>query len=157
FRLLPALGTITDVRAPGLKCFEVRAGSDLAASMLPRQPDLNGAGLGGGESHVTGTERYGTIVQAQPLHGDLRGRRERLKPVAGGLGPRELHDLHLLELVLTDDPANVLAVRPGFATETRRVRGHLQRKARGVESLIAIEIGERHFGGGDEIKLALRV
>src|SRR5690348_6722593 len=71
------------------------------------------------------------------------------------LGPRELDQLNFLELVLADDAAHVLAIRTGFAAEAGRVSGDGEREARGVNGLVAIEVGERHFRGGNEPEIVI--
>ena len=72
------------------------------------------------------------------------------------LGARELYQFHLLKLVLANDAAHVLAVRSGFAAEARRVGGEQQGQARVVDDLVAIEVGDGHFGGGNEVERRCR-
>src|ERR1035441_472371 len=71
------------------------------------------------------------------------------------LGLGELHQLSLLELVLADDAAHVLAMRAGFAAETRCIRCERNRQPRNVEGLVAIEVGDWHLGGGNQIKISI--
>ena len=49
-----------------------------------------------------------------------------------------------------DHAARVFAGRPGFGAEARRAGGEADGQLRLVEDLLADEIGERDFGGGDE-------
>jgi hypothetical protein len=69
------------------------------------------------------------------------------------IGRRELDQLHLVELVLSNQPADILAVRTGLAPETRRVGGVLDRQIAAVEDLAAMQVRQRHFGGRDEVQV----
>ena len=52
--------------------------------------------------------------------------------------------------MLADHAARVLARGAGLGAEARRPGGDAHRQLRLVDDLLAHEIGERHFGGGDE-------
>ena len=52
--------------------------------------------------------------------------------------------------MLADHAARVLAGGTGFRAEARRAGGHAHGQARLIDDVVAHEIGERHFGGGDE-------
>ena len=52
--------------------------------------------------------------------------------------------------MLADHAARVLARRAGLGAEARRPGGYAHRQLRLVDDLLAHEIGQRHFGGGDE-------
>ena len=52
--------------------------------------------------------------------------------------------------MLADHAARVLARRTRFGAEARRERGDADRQLGLVGDLLAHEIGERHFGGGNE-------
>ena len=54
------------------------------------------------------------------------------------------------ELMLADHPAGILSRRARFGAEARRAGGHPQRQPVFIDDGLAHEIGERHFGGGDE-------
>src|ERR1700737_2304948 len=71
------------------------------------------------------------------------------------LGRRVLHDFDLLELMLTDQAARVLAVRTRLTSKTRRIGGVETRKTRCVEDLVAVDVRDRHFGWRDELQIAL--
>ena len=68
----------------------------------------------------------------------------------GVLGPRELDQLDLLELVLADDAARVLAGGSGLGAEARRVGRQRDGQPGFVENLVAIEVGDGNLGGGDQ-------
>ena len=60
-----------------------------------------------------------------------------------------------MELVLTDEPAHILAVRPGFAAEAWRVRGVTDWQQAAVEDLAAVQIGQRHLGRGHQVQVPI--
>src|SRR4030065_554674 len=66
-------------------------------------------------------------------------------------GAAEDHHLDLVELVLADEAADVLPVRPGFAPETGRVGDEAYRQDRTVEDLVAVDVRQRHLRGRDEV------
>ena len=70
--------------------------------------------------------------------------------VVAFLGTREFHQFDLLKLVLADDAAHVTAIRTGLAAETRRVGAEADGQTIGVESFVAIQVGDGNFGGGDQ-------
>lgn len=74
-----------------------------------------------------------------------------LKRGVGILGPANLHELHLLELVLADHAAHVLAVRARLGAEAGGMGGEAQWQLFGGEDPFAHQVGERDLGGGDEI------
>ena len=77
--------------------------------------------------------------------------------VVRSLGTRELHQFHLLKLVLADDSAHILAVRSGLAAKARSVRGQRNRQARRVEHFVAIEIRHRNLGRRNQPKIFFAV
>src|SRR5437588_961631 len=66
------------------------------------------------------------------------------------LGRAEGHEFDLVELMLPDQPASVLSVRPCFPPEAWGIGGISQGKALLAQSLFAMKIRYRHFRGGDE-------
>ena len=68
----------------------------------------------------------------------------------GLFGPRESDQLDLVELVHPDQPAGVLAVCARLAAEAGRV-GHVAAGQVGrLEDLVPVEVGDRHFRGGNQ-------
>ena len=63
-------------------------------------------------------------------------------------GDRDQFDLG--ELVLADHAAGVLAGGARLGAEARRAGGEPHRQLHFVDDRLAHQIGERHFGGGDE-------
>ena len=74
------------------------------------------------------------------------------------LGMHDLHQLDLVELVLADHAARVLAVAARLRAEARRVRGQLERQRVGGEDLVAHDVGQRDLRGRDQVeRLAVAV
>ena len=65
----------------------------------------------------------------------------------GLFGTGELDQLDLLELMLADDAARVLARRARLGAEAGRVGRQTDRQPRLVQNLVAIKIGDRNLGG----------
>ena len=57
--------------------------------------------------------------------------------------------------MLADHAARVLAGRAGLGAEARRPGGYAHGQLRLVDDLLAHEIGQRDFGGGDEPEVRL--
>src|SRR5690606_3790365 len=91
------------------------------------------------------------------------GQAERLEHTFGAFGhplvlglallwPDDADQFDLLELVLADEAARVLARRARFGAEAGGERRHADRELRLVDDLLAHRIGQADFGGGDEPK-----
>jgi hypothetical protein len=61
--------------------------------------------------------------------------------------------LHLVELMLTNQTPNVAPMRAGFGAETRCVGAVANRELRLVESLVTMEVGQRHLGSGHQVEV----
>ena len=110
-------------------------------------------GFGGAEADVTGAERHHAIRQVEALQDLLGIADEQLELGVRVLGLHDVHQFDLLELVLADHAARVLAVGTGFAAEARRVRSVAARQRAGLEDRFPREVRDRHFGGRDQEKL----
>ncbi len=64
----------------------------------------------------------------------------------------DLHHFHLVELVLADHAARIAAVAARFGAEAWRMRRHLDRQRIGGDDFIAHDIGQRDFGGRDQVQ-----
>src|SRR5207302_5887624 len=77
--------------------------------------------------------------------------------LGGGVGGTgESHQLHLVELMHAQQATRILAGGARFAPEARRVGGVAERQLGGVEDLVAMQVGERDFGRGDEKQIVGR-
>ncbi|MNC90108.1 hypothetical protein D3C83_61640 [compost metagenome] len=65
------------------------------------------------------------------------------------LGMNDLHQFDLIELMLADHAAGVLAVGPRFAPEARRMTYKLQWQPASGNDLVANDVGDRHFCSRD--------
>ncbi len=145
------LRPVADLGAARLEGLEVRAARDLAELALARQPDLDVVGLGRAEADIPGRERHDAVVDSQKLQNPLGVARELLQALEALLGLRVHDQLDLVELVLADDAARVLAEAAGLGPEAWRVGRHLHRQLGGVEDLVAVHVRDRHLGGRDQV------
>ncbi|MCW0417619.1 hypothetical protein NB689_003373 [Xanthomonas sacchari] len=141
------------LHAPRLEVAAVGAGGDLAIGLLRRQPDFQVVGLAGREAHVAGAQQHLAVRQAKRLQHHFGAAGHAF--VFGGAVLRAAHadQFHLLELVLADHAAGVAAAAAGLGAEAQRVRSHAQRQALGLDDLVAHQVGQRDFRGGDQIAL----
>jgi hypothetical protein len=96
-------------------------------------------------------------VQAEALQHLLGVAREQLEGGHGVLRLHQPHELDLVELVLANEPAHVLAVAARFGAETGRVRGVRHGQLLGLEDLARVQVGDGHLGRGDEVERVLLV
>ena len=134
----------------GLVAFEVAARRDFPVEILPRQPDLDVVGLGRGKAHIPGAQDHHPVVQAQLLQHFFRIVQQTLQLVVGVLRQGELHQLHLVELVLANQAPDILAVGTRLGPETGGVGGVIQGQVLGRENFIPVDVGDRHLRGGDQ-------
>src|SRR5262249_45816343 len=119
--LLARRRPVANLRAPRLKVLAVRARRDLLVHALPRQPDLEVVRLRRRESEVAGAQRDDAIVQAEALQHALGILAHRFELGVARLGRGQLDELDLVELMLADQAARILAVRAGLGAKARRV------------------------------------
>jgi hypothetical protein len=62
----------------------------------------------------------------------------------------EADQLHLVELVLADQPLGVLAVGAGLGAEAGGVGGIGQGQGLLVQDFVPVDVGQRDFGRGDQ-------
>src|SRR5688572_26962297 len=118
-----ALRAVLDAGAARLEGFRVAAGGNLAVGVLPRQPDLEVVGLRGGKADVAAAQKHAAVRKLELRQHRLGVAGESLELVVRLLRRGEGHQLHLVELMLPYQAAHVGAIGPGFAAETRRIRG----------------------------------
>ena len=132
-----------------LKIAAVAARGDFAISALPRQPDLQIVGFGGGESRVAGAKRDDAIRQFQFLQNRLGVIRHLFERLVGFARMDDLHEFHFFELMLAQHSARVFSGGAGLAPVARRMAGEFLRQRFFVDDFLRGEIGERDFGGRD--------
>jgi len=76
---------------------------------------------------------------------------ELLELVVGGLGGRELHELHLVELVLADESPRVLPVGSRLAAKARRVGHVVDGQVLLAQDLVAVDVRDGDLGRGDHV------
>jgi hypothetical protein len=64
----------------------------------------------------------------------------------------DLYQFDLVELVLADHAARVATVGAGFGAKTRRMADELERQRVGGEDLATHDVGDRHFGGRNQVQ-----
>src|SRR6185503_15042282 len=151
---LAAFGPPARLHAARLERFEVGARRNLAVRVLRRQPDFEVVGLGRGEADVAGAKRDHAIGKLEALEDRLGVPGELLQALVGALGGNDLHQLHLVELVVADHAASVLARRARLGAEARRMAGELERQLLGRQDLLAREIRDRVLGGRQQVEVA---
>src|SRR5690348_14734350 len=108
-RAFALLGAEARGHAPRLELAAIGAARDLAIRRLPRQPDLDVIGLARGEAHIAAAEEHHAIGKPEPLQHLLGACGHALMLGLGVLGMRDRDELDLLELVLADHAARILA------------------------------------------------
>ena len=140
-----------DLGPARLELLAVRAGRDLAVCALTREPDLEIVGLGRGEPEVSRRKRDDAIRELEPLQDLLRVRREPLECLVGAFGLGDLRQLHLVELMLADEAADVLAVGARFAPEAGSVGAVGEREVSGLEDLAGMQVRHGDFRGRNQV------
>src|SRR6516165_4312969 len=105
------------LHAPCLEGLEIAARGDLTIALLRGQPRLEVISLGAAEPNVAGAQRHFTVPDRKTLQHRLGVRSEFLERRIGIGRAYDLHQLHLVELVIADHAARVLARRPGRSEE----------------------------------------
>src|SRR5579859_5613806 len=146
-------GPIAQVHAAGLKVGVVRAGADLEPPADPGGPGLEVVALGLGKADVGGAALDGPIRQLERLEDLLRVAGQPLELVVAVGGMDELDHLDLVELVDAEQAAGILAGRAGLAPEAGRVGGVVDRERVRRQDLVAVDVGDRHLRGRDQVKL----
>ena len=147
---LAFFGPVARIHAAGLEIAADRAGADLAIGALPGQPDLDVIGLLRGEAHVAGREHDGAEGKLESFQHVLGAFCHALMLFRRLLRRGDGDELDLVELMLADHAAGVFAGGAGLGAEAWRAGGDADGELGLVDDVFADEIGERHFGGGDE-------
>ena len=148
---LAVLAAIARHHAPRLELAADRAGGNLAIHVLARQPDLDVVGLLRGKAHVAGAERDDAVVQARAAAGFPRRSSAcaRARPWTCSGVVMETSST-LVNWCWRIMPRVSLPAAPASARK-HGVQAVSRMRQRGfVDDGFADEIGQRHFGGGDE-------
>ena len=141
-QLVLALGVFeAGLQSACLKGLAVGDRADLTKGVLPGQPHFDVIGLAGAKAHVAGAQAHHPVGQAQLLqdgfgvagHGFQRG--------IAGVGVNNLHHLHLVKLVLTDQAPCIAPGAAGFRAEAGGVSRQADRQGRLGQQLITHKIG----------------
>src|SRR3990172_9597788 len=152
---LPLLVAIAQPDTPRLEVLAVRHRRDLAEGVLPRTPHLDVVRLRGGEPHVAGAEQRHAVVQPQPAEHLARVVEHLLVLRVALLRLRDLHQLHLVELVLADEAAGVLARGARLGPEAGRPCAVRDRQDVRLQDLAPVQVRERDLGRGGEVERGL--
>jgi hypothetical protein len=140
-----------------LKLPEVRAGTDLQPLGAARGPDLQVVLDHGREGQVPGAHLDHPVGKVEGLEHVLRVGEQPDELVHGGLGPDELHQLDLVELVAALDAPRVAPGGHLLAAEAGGVGDVLDGQGGAVQDLVAVQVRHRHLGRGDEPEVLLGV
>ena len=141
------------LHAPRLEALAIAAGGDLAVLALARQPDLQVVGLGAAEADIARAQRHDAVRQPEPLQHLAGVAGQFLQRRVGIPRPDHVHQLDLVELVLPDHAARVLAVGARLGTEAGRVGHEPQRQGVRFDDLLAHQVGQRHFRRRDQVQV----
>ena len=150
FRALGPGAPETDGGPAGLIILEITARGNLPVEVLTRQPHLDIIGLGRGKAHVPGAQHHHPVMQPQFLEDLLRVLQQTLQMLVGALRGGELHQLHLIELVLADEAPDVLTVGAGLGAEAGRVSGIFEGQVVLLQDFVPVDVGHRHLRGGHQ-------
>src|SRR5215472_3175604 len=147
---LPFFGTESRLHAPRLELAAVGAARNLAIGILAGQPDLDVIGLARGKTHVAGAEQHHPIGETETLQNLFGAGGHALVLLAGAVGMRDRDQLDLVELVLADHAARVLAGGARLGAEARRPRREAHWEPSFLDDLLGDQVGERHLRRRDE-------
>ena len=145
----------TDLSPAGLKILKIADGRSLQPLFIGGGPGFDIITFGGGKAQVAAGQQQHAIGQLQGVQ-NLRGlAQHRFMRLIGTLRMNKVHHFHLVKLVYTLKTARILAVGTGLAPETGGKSHIFYRKQRLVQYLIAVQIGYRNLGRGNQIKIIL--
>src|SRR6185436_17491863 len=149
-RLAAVRRLVSNVGASSLKVSEVAARRHLEPLADARRKGFQVVSMRAREPGVAGGQSNNPIWQLQQLKNLFGVRSEELELVTGSFRRDEPHQLDLVEFVDAQQTSGVFAGGAGFASEARRICGNRFGQIRGGQNLVAEEIGQRDFSGGNE-------
>ena len=138
------------LHAPRLVVGEVRTAGHFEILAVSGGPHFNVVGARGTKAEISTTQFDHAIMQTEKLKNFLGVAGQFFEGFEGFVRMEDLNELHLVELVHADNAAIVPSGASCFATPTRSVTGHLDRKILLGEESVPVKIGDRDLGGGDE-------
>lgn len=144
---------VAEVHAAGLVVAEGGTAGDFEVGFLAGGPDFDVVGFGGAEADVAGAEFDDAVVEAEELEDFFGVAGEGFEGVHGGLGGGDVDELDFVELVHANEAAGAEAGAAGFTTEAGGVGGVVDGEVLVFEDLLAMEVGDGDFGGGDEVEV----
>ena len=153
---LLVLAAVTALEAVGLIGLEIGYRRNLEPALLCGRPYLEVEGDGRCERHVAAAQAQDVPGQPELVEQALNMVLHLLKSGIRIFGLLDTYDLDLVELVQTVEAAYVLAVRSGLAAEAGRLGAVLDRKLVGRQDHVAVEVSDRHLGGGDQVEVVER-
>lgn len=151
--ILPALIFIAQVHASRLEIFKIAARRHFQPVLQTGRPDFDVVALGRTETEIAGAEGDDAVVKLEVGQHAFGVGDERFELRVRVLGFDDVDELHFVELVNADHAARVLARAARFAAETGRVGGVVNGEMLFGEDFLAVQIGHRHFGGGNKKKV----
>ena len=151
--LLVGSTAVAALQAVGLVGVEVADAADFEPTLLGLAIDLEVVADGAGEALVAAAEAQDAIGEFQLLQQPLDMCEHFFMALLGVLGGVDTDNLNLGELVQAVQAAHILAVAACLATEALRVGAVLDGEFLLVEDDIAVDVRDRHLGGGDEVEV----
>src|SRR5262245_14470397 len=121
-----AFGTIANVRTARLKISKITARRNFPISILSGKPDFEIVALGSGKTGIPRGMHHHSLWQSQPFENLFGASCERFEFSRRVFRTSEFHQLDFVELMLPEDPSNVLSIGAGLAAEARCVGRELR-------------------------------
>src|ERR1035441_8807202 len=144
-----------DTSAPRRIRFKAGTARDFCVSALARKPALEVVSLSGSSAHVAGGKHHGAKGQSQTFQDILGVGSKLFELVIALFRTRELHQLHFLELMLSNAAARTPPIGSGFAAEAGCVSAQLDGKLAGIQRFVPKQVGYWYFRRGRQPKIVI--
>ena len=146
----------SQVHAPGLELAHVRTRRNFSVALLAGHPDLQVERVLRCKTKVAGTQLHDSVRHFQGVQRHARPTQNILEEgLFRALRVFDTHQLDLVELVLPYKPGRIPAAGAGLPPEAGCVGHPGQGQVGRCERLVRHQVGDRHFGGGDEVQVIL--
>ena len=132
---------------------EVADGADFEPAVLCLAIDFKVVADGGCEALVASAETEDAVVELQLLEQSFHVLEHLSVAFAGVFGRVDADDFYLGKFVQAVQSSHVLAVRACFAAEALGVGAVLDGEVFLVEDDVAVDVGDWHLGGRDEVEV----